>query len=80
MKDIIKLDSRDYTKNSLVKVEERSYKLETSSCYVRGGFLSDGRTFIDPSGGPMLVEGEYLPEADAYIESINNGIITFKES
>ena len=79
MKDINKLDSRDGTENSLVKIAERSYKLETPYS-VRGGFLSDNRTFIDPSGGPMLVEGEYLPEADAYIESINNGIITFKES
>lgn len=77
MKDIIKLNSRDGTNNVLLKVAENKYKLKTPYCY-RAGFVSENKAFIDPSGGPMMVVGEYLPEADAYIESIEKGIITFK--
>jgi hypothetical protein len=78
MKDVIKLQSRDGTDNRLVKVGERRYELKTPYCY-RAGFVSENKAFIDPSGGPMMVVGEYLPEAGAYIESIEKGVITFKE-
>lgn len=78
MKDEIKLRSRYGTNNRLVKVGERSYELKTPYCY-RTGLIEEGKAFIDPSGGPMMVVGEFLPEANAYIESIEKGIITFKE-
>lgn len=78
MKHVIQLVSRDGTDNKLIRVAKRSYELKTPYCY-RGGKTEAGKNFIDPSGGPMMVEGEYLPEADAYIESINRGIIIFKE-
>lgn len=78
MKDEIKLKSRYGVDNRLVKVGERSYKLKTPHCY-RAGSIGDNKAFIDPSGGPMMIEGEFLPEANAYIESIEKGIITFRE-
>lgn len=78
MKDEIKLRSRYRTDNRLVKVGERSYELKTPYCY-RAGSIGDNKSFIDPSGGPMMIEGEFLPEANAYIESIKEGIITFRE-
>lgn len=77
MKDVIKLQSRDGTDNRLVKVGERMYELKTPYC-CRAGFVSENKAFIDPSGGPMIVEGEYLPEADAVVDSIDKDIITFK--
>lgn len=77
MKDIIKLDSRDGTENILIKVSEKKYKLKTPYGY-RVCYKGDKIKFIDPSGGPMIVVGEKLPEADAVVESIEKGIITFK--
>ena len=81
MKDIIKLHSRYASDNNyLKKVEgtEKSYTLKTDYCY-RAGKANNGANFIDPSGGPMMIAGEFLPEANAYIESIEEGIITFRE-
>lgn len=77
MKDIIKLDSRDGTNNVLIKVEENKYKLKTPYGY-RVCYEGDKVKFIDPSGGPMIVVGEKLPEAGAVVDSIEKGIITFK--
>ena len=77
MEDIIKLNSRDGTDNRLVKIEEGKYKLITPYCY-RSGLVDNNKAFIDPSGGPMLVEGNYVHEANAIIESIENGVIKFK--
>ena len=78
MKDIIKLNSRDGTDNKLVKIADRSYKLQTPYGY-RACYEGDKVKFIDPSGGPMIVVGEKLQEADAIVESIEKGVITFKE-
>lgn len=78
MKDIIKLNSRGYNGNSLEKVVDRKYKLTSELCY-RAGKTNGGLNFIDPAGGPMMVEGEYLEEAQAFIDTIENGFITFKE-
>lgn len=78
MKDIIKLNSRGYDGNTLEKVNDRTYKLVSELC-CRVGKTNDGLEFIDPSGGPFMVEGEYLEEAGAYIDTIQDGLITFKE-
>lgn len=80
MKDIIKLKSRYASDNNyLEKVEgtEKSYTLKTDYCY-RAGKANNGANFIDPSGGPMIIEGELLHEANAVVDTIDNGIITFK--
>lgn len=80
MKNIIRLQSRYASDNNyLEKIAgtEKSYELKTKYCY-RAGFISENKAFIDPSGGPMIIEGEYLHEADAVVDSIDKGIITFK--
>ena len=33
--------------------------------------MVDGKKFIDPSGGPMIVVGETLKEAEAVVKSID---------
>ena len=77
MEDIIKLKSRDSTKNYLKKLpkpdgsESKTYVLKTSSSYLRGGEIKEGNKFIDPSGGPMIVEGYKLEEANAIVKSID---------
>ena len=44
-----------------------------SSTYKCGSGLTDKKKkFIDPSGGPMIVEGEYLEEAEAVVKSIDH--------
>lgn len=76
----IQLRSRYREDNRLIRIggeESKSYKLKATNKY-RMGQVDDGRSFIDPSGGPFMVEGEYLEEANAVIESIKDGIITFK--
>lgn len=80
MKDIIKLQSRYASDNNyLEKIEgtDKSYKLKTEYCY-GAGKTGNGANYIDPSGGPMIIEGEYLHEADAIVDTIKNGVVTFK--
>lgn len=80
MKDIIKLQSRYASDNNYLKKvsgTEKSYELKTEYCY-RAGFINENKAFIDPSGGPMIIEGGYLHEADAIVDTIKNGVITFK--
>ena len=89
MEKIIELKSRqdhNYLKQ-LSKLgseeESKTYKLVTESGYIRTGNLNDGAKFIDPSGGPIIVEGNTLAEAQAVVKSIdwvqNVGyIITFE--
>lgn len=90
MKDLIKLNSRDKSENYLKKLikngnsESLTYILKTDSPYIRTGKLNNGSEFIDPSGGPMIVVGDYLEEANAVVESIDfaegyGWIITFKK-
>lgn len=90
MKDLIKLRSRGGTENYLKKLikkdgsESLTYVLKTDTSYLRVGEVADGRKFVDPSGGPMIVVGDYLEEADAVVESINfitsyGYTITFKK-
>lgn len=89
MNDIIKLKSRDGAQNFLKVMpkldgsESKTYVLKTDSPNLRVGYLSEGYTFIDPSGGPMIRVGERLEEANAVVKSIDfikgyGWTITFK--
>ena len=90
MKDLIKLRSRGGAENYLKKLikkngsESLTYVLKTDTPYLRIGEVANGRKFIDPSGGPMIVVSDYLEEADAVVESIDfaegyGWIITFRK-
>ena len=76
MEDIIKLNSRGGENNYLKKLkksdggESTTYVLKTESRYLRAGWVDERHKFIDPSGGPMIVEGSVLPEANAEVEAI----------
>lgn len=78
MKDLIKLNSRGEEHNYLRKLskpdgsESRTYLLKTSTYMIRGGYTEKGKQFIDPSGGPMIVVGSYLEEAEAIVKSIDH--------
>lgn len=77
MKDLIKLKSRDGTENYLKKLikkdssESLTYVLKTDVPYLRVGEVDNGKKFIDPSGGPMIIVGNYLEEAKAVVKSID---------
>ena len=77
MKDLIKLRSRDCGENYLNGLkksdgsESKTYVLKVSTPYLRSGEVEGGRKFIDPSGGPMIVVGDYLEEAEAVVKSID---------
>ena len=77
MKDLIKLKSRGYEKNYLKKLkrpddsESNTYVLKTDIPTLRVGEVQGGNKFIDPSGGPMIVVGYKLEEADAVVKSID---------
>lgn len=77
MKDIIELESRGYEKNYLRKLkkpdntESKTYVLKVSNPYLRTGVIDGEKKFIDPSGGPMIVVGETLKEAEAVVKSID---------
>lgn len=77
MKDKIELNSRSkYEHHYLKKMakpdgsESKTYVLKLSNQFLRSGVV-DGRKFIDPAGGPMIVEGARLEEADAVVKSID---------
>lgn len=69
MKDLIKLGSRGGKNNYLKKVANKEYQLKTPYS-LRMGYVTDDKAFVDPSGGPMIVEGSYLEEAKATVKSI----------
>lgn len=73
METKIRLRTHDGSNNYLEQIKDRpnTYRLVTSINYIRGGQISDGREFIDPSGGPMLVVGEKIDGTDYVIESIS---------
>ena len=77
MKDLIKLKSRGYEENYLKRLkrpdnsESKTYVLKVSTPYLRSGEVEGGRKFIDPSGGPMIVVGYKLEEAEAEVKSID---------
>ena len=76
MEDIINLKSRGGIKNYLKKMkkadgsESKTYVLKSEVPYLRAGWVDERHKFIDPSGGPMIVEGSVLPEANAEVEAI----------
>ena len=77
MEDIIKLHSRGGANNYLKKMkrlngeESKTYVIKTDIPTLRSGYIEDKRKFIDPSGGPMIVEGSLLEEANAVVKSID---------
>ena len=77
MKDLIKLKSRGYEKNYLKKLkrtddsESNTYVLKTDTPTLRAGEVQGGNKFIDPSGGPMIMVGYELEEANAVVKSID---------
>lgn len=69
--DRVVLNSRYNTKsNILVKVSENRYKLEAKLNY-RCGKVSADKKFVDPSGSPMIIEGEYLYEVGRTVKRID---------
>lgn len=58
----IKLQSHDGTNNYLEELEGRpnEYHLVTPINFLRGGYIGENQQFVDPSGGPMIVEDEKL--------------------
>lgn len=76
MEKIIKLNSRGDSNNylkMLVKpdgTESKTYVLKTESPILRMGYIENNK-FIDPSGGPMIVVGSLLEEANAIVKSID---------
>lgn len=69
--DRVVLNSRYNTRsNVLVKVSENRYKLETQLSY-RCGRVSANKKFVDPSGGPMIIEGEFLDEVGKTVKRID---------
>ena len=77
MEDIIKLNSKGEENNYLKKLkkpngeESKTYVLKVSSPQVRVGTTETKNKFIEPTGGPMIVGGEYLEEAEAVVKSID---------
>ena len=89
MKEIIKLHSRGEVNNYLKKMlkpdgsECKTYALKTDIPYLRVGTVEGGKKFIDPAGGPMIVEGHMLEEAGAVVINIDHArgqgyLITFE--
>ena len=80
MKDLIKLKSRDGAVNYLKKMpkpdgsESKTYVLKTDTPSLRVGEVGGTcyiHKFIEPSGGPMIIVGYKLEEADAVVKSID---------
>lgn len=77
MEDIIKLRSGYKAVNYLKKLpkpdgsESKTYVLKVDNPTLRVGYVDDKHKFIDPSGGPMIVVGYELEEANAKVKSID---------
>lgn len=77
MEEIIKLKSRDREENYLKRLpksdglESKTYVLKVSTPTLRVGNTEEGNKFIDPSGGPMIIVGSKLEEANAVVKSID---------
>lgn len=77
MEKIIKLNSRGDANNYLKMMmkpdgsESKTYLIKTDMPTLRMGYVNEKSKFIDPSGGPMIVEGSLLEEAKAVVKSID---------
>ena len=77
MEKIIKLHSRGDESTYLKMMmkpngsESKTYLIKTSTPTLRMGYIDNKNKFIDPSGGPMIVEGVLLEEANAVVKSID---------
>ena len=80
MEDIIKLRSRYEAINYLKKMpkpdgtDSKTYVLKTDTSSLRVGEVGGTcyiHKFIEPSGGPMIVVGYKLEEADVVVKSID---------
>ena len=77
MEKIIKLNSRGDVNNYLKMMmkpdgsESKTYLIKTDMPTLRMGYVNEKSKFIDPSGGPMIVEGARLEEAEAVVKSID---------
>ena len=77
MEDIIKLNSKGEENNYLKKLkkpngeESKTYVLKVSSPQVRVGTTETKNKFIEPTSGPMLVEGFKCVGIDAVVKSID---------
>ena len=77
MEEIIKLKSRDREENYLKRLpksdglESKTYVLKVSTPTLRVGSVEEGNRFIDPAGGPMIIVGSKLEEANAVVKSID---------
>lgn len=60
MSKVIKLKTRYGVDNHLEQYQGNTYILRTESPYIRAGSTNDGKEFVDPSGGPMLVVGDMV--------------------
>lgn len=60
MSEIINLKTRYHTKNYLEQYQGNTYILRTESPYIGAGSTNDGKEYVDPSGGPMLVVGDMV--------------------
>lgn len=78
MEDIITLKSRGENNSFLKKLKKpgkedsKTYLLKTDSPILRTGFTEGNhKKWIDPTGGPVITEGNTLEEADAVVKSID---------
>ena len=63
--------------------ESKTYILKSEIPYIMVGWTNEKYKFVEPSGGPKIIENSILPEANAKVETItyvkNYGYtITFK--
>ena len=77
MEKIINLPNRYGDKNYLKLlprtdgIESKTYVLKLSNPYMRAGKVDNDKKFIDPSGGPMIIEGEKLVGTEEIVKSID---------
>lgn len=77
MEDVIKLSSRGEENNYLKRLkkpngeESKTYVLKVTTPQVRGGTTETKHKFIEPTGGPMLIEGFKCADIDSVIKSID---------
>lgn len=77
MEDIIKLNSKGEENNYLKRLkkpngeESKTYVLKVTTPQVRVGTTETKHKFIEPTGGPMLIEDFKCADIDSVIKSID---------